>query len=405
MNTPRRAASPVLAGVRAAATVLAAAFAGVVGAVAFLSLRIARRAVTPGPRVADVAVHGFDTGAQTITLSRTPDTVLPGRYGLFTAGSEHYLKLGAVLAEDGDRVRRKLLTQVGSSTQIGPYAVFSGWYYERAEELHLPFTTEFIDAPVGPCPAWLFPAEDPSADTWVVAVHGRGTTRAEVLRAVPVLHEAGMPVLCVSYRNDGEAPASRSGRYGLGATEWRDVDAAVAWALEHGALRIVLMGWSMGGAIVLQEALNSPHSAEIAGIVLESPVVDWRLVLGYQARELRVPSPLTRIAMGALRGGWSSRVVRRGDPISLDDLDIVARARELTHPILLLHSDDDGFVPAEASHRLAAERPDLVTMESFRTARHTKLWNFDERRWNGAIRGWLAARGVVSETARGGAEA
>ncbi|WP_456283359.1 alpha/beta hydrolase family protein [Microbacterium sp. JZ101] len=397
MNTPRRAASPVLIGLRSALTVLAAMLAGVAGAVAYVSLRIARKAVTPGPRVADVAVHGFDTGAQTITLSRTPDTVLPGRYGLFTGGSEHYLKLGAVLAEDGQRVRRKLLTQVDSSSQIGPYAAFSGWYWERAEELHLPFTTEFIGAPVGPCPAWYFPAEDPDADTWVVAVHGRGTTRAEVLRAVPVLHEEGLPVLCVSYRNDGEAPRSRSGRYGLGATEWRDVDAAVAWALRRGARRIVLMGWSMGGAIVLQVALNSAHADAIAGVMLESPVVDWRLVLGFQARELRVPSPFTRLAMGALGQEWTSRVVRHGDPISLDDLDIVSRAEELRHPILLLHSDDDGFVPSDASHRLASERPDLVTLERFHTARHTKLWNFDEHRWNSAIRSWLRTQAFVPD--------
>ncbi|GAA4766255.1 alpha/beta hydrolase family protein [Microbacterium gilvum] len=394
MNTPRRAASPFSAAVRTALTVLAAMLAGAAGAVAYVSLRIARQAVTPGPRVADVAVHGFDTGAQTITLSRTPDTVLPGRYGLFTGGSEHYLKLGAVLAEDGRRVRRKLLTEVDSSTQIGPYAAFSGWYYERAEELHLPFTTEFIGAPVGPCPAWFFPADDESADTWVVAVHGRGTTRAEVLRAVPVLHAEGLPVVCVSYRNDGEAPRSKSGRYGLGATEWRDVDAAIAWALRRGARRIVLMGWSMGGAIALQVALNSAHHEAIAGVMLESPVVDWRLVLGFHAREMRVPSPFSRLAMGALGQEWSSRMIRHGDPISLDDLDIVARADELAHPVLLLHSDDDGFVPSDASHRLADARPDLVTMETFHTARHTKLWNFDESRWNGAIRDWLRGNGL-----------
>ncbi|GAA4189367.1 hypothetical protein GCM10022219_04890 [Microbacterium oryzae] len=396
MKTPRRAASPVLAAARATFTLAGALGAAVAGAVGYLSLRVARTAVTPAVRVADVAVHGFDTAAQTITLARTPDTVLPGRYGLFTGGTERYLKLGAVLAEDGLSVRRKLLTEVDAGTEIAPFAAFSGWYWLSPEELHVPFTTVSVGTPVGACPAWLFPAAGAAADTWVIAVHGRGTTRAEVLRAVPVLHEEGLPVLCVSYRNDGEAPRSRSGHYGLGATEWRDVDAAVAWALRNGARRVLLMGWSMGGAIVLQVALNSSHAEHIAGVVLESPVVDWRLVLGFQAQRMRVPSPVTRLAMGALGRSWTSRVIRRGDPISLDDLDIVSRAGELDHPILLLHSDDDGFVPADASHRLAAERPDLVTLESFRTARHTKLWNYDERRWNEAIREWLRERSLTS---------
>jgi alpha-beta hydrolase superfamily lysophospholipase len=74
--------------------------------------------------------------------------------------------------------------------------------------------------------------------------------------------------------------------------------------------------------------------------------------------------------------------------IPFDRLDIVARAAELRHPVLILHSDDDGFVPSSASHAWPA-RPDLVELQSFRTARHTKLWNYDQQRWTDAIGDWL----------------
>ena len=107
-------------------------------------------------------------------------------------------------------------------------------------------------------------------------VHGRGTTRSEALRAVPVFHALGITSLVVSYRNDGEAPRSRTGTYALGATEWRDVDAAIGFARRRGARRVIVMGWSMGGAIALQLALNSAHRDAIAGLVLDSPVIDWR---------------------------------------------------------------------------------------------------------------------------------
>lgn len=398
MTSPRRAAgsgaSPALvAGVRAALTVLSAALAGIVAVLAVLSTRVARRVVTPADRVADTRILALDTAAQTITLERTDDTVLPGRYGLFTNGTENYLKLGSVLAQDAVSVKRKLLTHVGPQARISRDAAFSGWYFDRPEDVQIPFTSELIGSPLGPCPAWLFPAGD--GDVWVIAVHGRGTTRAECLRAVPLFHGLGITSLVVSYRNDGEAPRSRAGTYTLGATEWRDVDAAVGFARRRGARRIILMGWSMGGAIVLQLALNSAHRSVIAGLVLESPVIDWRVVLDYQARMLKLPPPVKDLALGALGSEWGSTITRAGGRIPFEQLDVVARADELRHPILILHSDDDGFVPSDASHDLVVARPDLVEMQVFEVARHTKLWNYDQERWTTSIRDWLARQGLI----------
>jgi alpha-beta hydrolase superfamily lysophospholipase len=402
MVDSRRAAMPgptpaLIAGVKVALTVLSAALTLALSALAFVSLRIARRVVTPALRLADTRILSLDTAAQTITLARTPDTELPGRYGLFTTGSESYVKVGSVLAEDATTVRRKLLTQIGPQAQLAPDAAFSGWYYARPEELHLPFTAELIGSGVGPCPAWLFPAGD--GEVWVIQVHGRGTTRSECLRAVPVFHALGITSLLVSYRNDGEAPRSRSGTYALGATEWRDVDAAVGFARRRGARRIVLMGWSMGGAIALQLELNSAHRDAIAGLILESPVVDWRIVLGYQAKIMRLPAAVTGLAIGALGAEWASPIIGAGSAIPFDRLDVVARAAELRHPILILHSDDDGFVPSDASHDLVVARPDLVELQVFEVARHTKLWNYDQERWSDSIRRWLAAQGLAAEPA------
>jgi alpha-beta hydrolase superfamily lysophospholipase len=378
--------------VRTALTALSLALMAVLALLAGGSIRMARKVVTPARRVPDTTILKLDTSAQTITLSRTADTGLPGRYGLFTSGTMRYLKLGSVLAEDDRSVTRKLLTQVDPDERLTTAATFSGWYYEHAEELHLPYSPELIGSAVGPCPAWLFPAGD--GGTWVIQIHGRGTTRAECLRAVPVFHAAGISSLVVSYRNDGEAPRSRSGTYGLGSTEWRDVDAAVGFARRRGARRILLMGWSMGGAIALQLALNSAHRDSIAGLVLKSPVVDWRVVLDHQARMLRVPSAVSGLAIGALASEWAMPVTRAGAPIPFDRLDVVSRAAELRHPILILHSDDDGFVPSDASHDLVVARPDLVELEVFDVARHTKLWNYDQKRWSDRIRTWLTDRGL-----------
>lgn len=375
---------------RHAVALLVPALLTLIGGVSLLVFSVARRVVTPVRRATDTQIIAVDTAAQTIELARTPDTELPGRYGLFTTGTYGYVKLGAVLSVDSVRVRRKLLTQIEPGARIDRAAGFSGWYYTTPNELHLPWQTVLIGSPAGPCPAWFFPSD---SSTWVIQVHGRGTTRAECLRAVPVFHALGLPTLVVSYRNDGEAPRSRGGAYGLGAAEWRDVDAAIAYALRHGAERVLLMGWSMGGAVALQTAVSSGRRSSIAGLILESPVVDWRAVLRYQAREVGVRAPLPDLAMRALSWPLTARLSGAEEAIPFDRLDMVARADELSVPMLVLHSDDDGFVPADASHALAEARPDLVTMPRFTVARHTKLWNYDQAGWTQAITDWVTAQG------------
>ncbi len=376
--------------IRTLIVALASALAGVLAVVSIVSVKMARRVVTPALRRPDTRILDVDIAAQTITLARTPDTELPGRYGLFTSGSDAYLKIGSVLSETDASVTRKLLTQVGAQSQLGSAAGFSGWYYEHPSELHLPFAEVQIRSAIGDCPAWEFPVGE-GEGTWVIQIHGRGTTRAECLRSVPLLHSLGISSLLVSYRNDGEAPRSRTGTYALGATEWRDVDAAIAWARRRGAERILLMGWSMGGAIALQVALSSAHRESIAGVILDSPVVDWRTVLAHQARLLGLPGSVADLTIGALRTEWATGA---GTAIPFERLDIVRRAAELRHPLLILHSDDDGFVPSEASHRLAEARPDLVELQVFDTARHTKLWNYDQDRWSEAIETWVRRHGL-----------
>ncbi|MGX1585727.1 alpha/beta hydrolase family protein [Microbacterium sp. PF5] len=376
---------------RHAAQFIVPALLALGAAAGFLVLAVARRVVTPMRKVPDTEILAIDTGAQTIELGRTLDTELPGRYGLFTTGTYGYVKLGAVLSADSTTVRRKLLTKIEPGASVDRGASFSGSYYTSPSELHLRWENVLIGSPAGPCPAWFFPA---SSSTWVIQVHGRGTTRSECLRAVPVLHAAGLPNLVVSYRNDGEAPRTRAGAYALGASEWRDVDAAIAYALRHGAERVVLMGWSMGGAVSLQASVSSGNRHRIAGVILESPVVDWRTVLRFQAKLLRVRPPLPDLAMSALQLPLTARLSGADEPILFDRLDMVARADELAAPILILHSDDDGFVPVDASRALQEARPDLVTMPRFTVARHTKLWNYDERGWATAITSWLADQGL-----------
>jgi pimeloyl-ACP methyl ester carboxylesterase len=360
----------------------------------FFVSAVARRVVTPArKRAQDTDVLAVNAAQGTITLGRNPDTALPGRYGLWFGPDERYLQLGEILTQDASTVTRSVLSaasELDGLPNSGP-ATFSGWYYSHPDQLGLAWQDATVETPVGPAPAWLFPV-DTGSGRWVIGVHGRGTTRSECLRAVPVLTDAGCTVLLASYRNDGDAPPSGDGLYGLGDTEWEDVEAALRFAIDHGATSVILMGWSMGGAISLQASLRAERADMISGIILESAVVDWGSVLEYQADAGRIPVFVRRAAIAAISNGWGRYLTGLETVVDFPALDMVRRAGELTKPMLVLHSDDDGFVPADAARQLADTRSDLVTFVTFKVARHTKLWNYDEPRWSQAITRWLAGR-------------
>jgi len=150
------------------------------------------------------------------------------------------------------------------------------------------------------------------------------------------------------------------------------------------------MGWSMGGATVLQAATRSRVASVVRGIVLDSPVINWVDTLRYQGEAMSLPGPVKSGIVALISKPWGRLVTGQRRPIDLARLDFIRRADELAVPVLILHSDDDGFVPPNGSRELAAARPDIVTFVPFETARHTKLWNYDRDLWNASIAEWLS---------------
>ena len=380
----RHSAGRIVAGT---AISVGALVAGTAIAAAVVAVIFARTVITP-PRTREEDVLVLAVDADTVTLSATLDSMTPGRYSLWFHNEAGHARVGEILSYTPDTVTRQLLGVDAGSFDGVLRGRLGGWFYRGPGELGVPYDDVEVDTELGPAPAWFVPAEA-SSTRWMIGVHGRAVRREETLRSIPVFRDEGYNCLLVSYRNDGDAPGSADNRYALGDTEWRDVEAAMRYALDHGATSIVLMGWSMGGATVLQAVTRSPLATSVTGVVLESPVVDWVTALHYQGMAYRLPRFVRLGILGLLSSRWSRSLTGQSMPIDLKRLDLVARAKELSKPILLLHSNDDGFVPATASRALAVARPDIVTFEEFSTARHTKLWNYDPERWNSAIRRWL----------------
>lgn len=381
----------------AAGGVVIAAAAATVVAVAVVRGVI----VPPVTREEDTIVVSVNHTAGTITFLRTPDAVTDGKLSFWFDAAQGHARIGHIVSETSDTVTRGLLRVDFGDIDSARRGRFNGWFYLYPSELGVDCENVVVETELGPAPAWLVRPDTgnilESENRWVIQVHGRAVMRAETIRAVPVFRDAGYTSLLISYRNDFEAPASADGRYSLGDTEWRDVEAAIAFAKEHGATSVVLMGWSMGAATVLQAVGRSSFASMVTGLVLDSPVIDWVDAIDHQARGRGAAKPLRKIAYAMIGSSWGRLFTGLHAPIDLRRLDFVRRAADLAVPTLILHSDDDDYVPSAPSRALAKARRDIVTLEAFSTARHTKLWNYDPDRWNRAIANWLATLPIHSE--------
>lgn len=369
----------------AAAAALSAA--GSVGAATYL----ARKILTPD-RLKPDDIQILAVADDSVTLQLTSDSGHPGRYGLWLDGGQGHARVGAVLELDEvhGHVRRVLEGIDVGELRVGP-ARWNQYYFtgDPQDALGLPSQHVQIAAEIGMLAAWEVSPADGSADRWAILVHGRGARREECLRAVPVLHELGFTSLIPLYRNDIGAPASSDGRYSLGLSEWRDLEAALEYAVDAGAQEIVLFGWSMGGAIVLQTLARSSLSDRVKAVVLDAPVIDWADVLRHHGVLNKIPGPIEGLSRSLIGRRWARRLVGVHETIDVAQTNWEHRADELKHPTLLIHSLDDEFVPAGPSVSLAAKRPDLVRFEPWHEAGHTKEWNVDPERWDAVVRAFL----------------
>ncbi|MBO9577992.1 MAG: alpha/beta fold hydrolase [Microbacteriaceae bacterium] len=270
----------------------------------------------------------------------------------------------------------------------------TGSYWRDPAAAGLPHVDVAVPTELGPMPAWFIPSaaceEDERWGDTVILVHGWRSNRLEPLRAVPAIRAAGWSSLVVTYRNDVGAPDAPDGKYHLGATEWRDVEAAIRLAIARGARRIVLAGWSMGGGTVLQTLLRSGLAERVERVFLDSPALDWAAILRSYVRLANYPLPIAPMAEGILKGATTSKLVGLGEPIPMRELAVQHFHRLIRHPVLLVQGDDDPTTPVSVARRFAAKRRDLVEYHEFPGAGHIRAWNADQPRYDAILTDWLA---------------
>ena len=291
-----------------------------------------------------------------------------------TVVERELLELNGTIVE-GDRIRG---TSLVIREKNNDYKILgtSGWSGQAEEGVYTPksvsnldYETIFYKSDLGEFPAYLTKEGDTGI---VIFVHGyRGDYSREVFAKMRAgdLVNMGYRSMIISYRNDRGLPKDPSGIYQYGATEWRDLDAAINKALEFSD-NIVLWGTSGGGGPVSSWLVNTDDKNKIKGIIYEAPVINfWESVeVNGAARFPWLPSQLFSYFKIFTEVRYS---------VDFSEMDFTDAVINSTIPTLLFHGDDDEWVPVSMSDLIASERKENFTYIRYENVGHVTSWNAD----------------------------
>ncbi len=196
-----------------------------------------------------------------------------------------------------------------------------------------------------PLVGWWMPADATPADNaTVIFVHGYGDSKAQGLPVYPFLHNLSVNVLAFDTRADGFS----GGAYTTaGLLETRDVDAALDWLKRQPGFsqdpRVVLFGWSAGGATVLRSAPDRP---DVDAVISDASFSRLQHIVDSSIGEF---TNLPRWPFGPLAArfaGWSVG-------LNLNDDAPVESIPRIHVPILLIQGLNDTIVTPDQVDELA----------------------------------------------------
>jgi pimeloyl-ACP methyl ester carboxylesterase len=251
----------------------------------------------------------------------------------------------------------------------------------------------------------------------VLVVHGAMTTKGfDYIRRVSVrLWRAGFSVVAVDLRGFGATAIASIAPTSLGFKEGEDLAALDGWLRAAGAASVGALGFSLGGAAVLNAArvASERGSGLDGGVLALSPPADLREALAHVSRRPPAGDPffatwLTLRAAATARARAHGARVEALSPAEAAELAIpayygvsAAEAAErssperfvaqLRVPVLILHAEDDIVVPVAHARRLleAAAGNESVRVLILPWGGHTAFESVDPEWMDGVELAWF----------------
>lgn len=203
-------------------------------------------------------------------------------------------------------------------------------------------------------------ASNPSPKA-IILLHGYPADKGDILPALSFLSKK-YNLLLFDFRYLGQSEGTYSG---AGAKEVEDLFAAIRFLKSRGIEEFGIWGFSLGGAVALMAAQKAP---EIKAIVSESSYAS----LDRMAPELyRIP--LLKYPLAFLTGVWAKLFLG----IDLKTISPAESAKQLTIPVLLVHSKNDEVIPFKNA---------LLIQDALRDNPKAEFW-FEENLFHGQLGG------------------
>ena len=193
--------------------------------------------------------------------------------------------------------------------------------------------------------------------------------------------QLGHNVLLVDQRSHGK---SEGRTISFGIQERLDVLNWVNYAVERFGedVKILLYGVSMGGATVLM-ASDLELPANVKGIVSDCPYASAMDIILDVAKKTDMPFPDWLVKPFVILG---AKIFGGFDVL---ETDAIRAVRNTKVPILLIHGEDDRYVPCEMSEAVALANPEMVTRYTFPTAAHGISYLVDTPRYHTIVKEFL----------------
>ena len=212
------------------------------------------------------------------------------------------------------------------------------------------------------------------------------STRRPVVRRIAERLARSGGVVALDFRGHGGS----GGRCTVGDLEVLDVDAAVAYARARGYARVVTVGFSMGGGVVVRHAAGAPTAAGVAPVERVDAVVSVSAPSRWRIRDT---PPMRRVHW--LLVSRSGRIVasslmrtRIGRWTADPETPVEVAGRIPPTPLLVVHGGRDAYLGLEHARDLvaAAGKAELWELPDFGHAEGAATPDLVDR-----IAGWAAA--------------